>query len=673
MSVNDNFANRSFLSGLPVSTTGSNIGNTGEANEPGQSGVINSAWWSWTAPSTGTVTFDTLGSNFDTYLSLFTGWDLPNLSLIEADDDGAGYPASQITQTVTAGQTYQIAVDGWSSNTGDITLNITAPAPANDNFANAIALAGDYANSTGSNHGATEEVGEPAQNGQINSAWWSWTPASSGFFQVDTEGSDFDTWLSVFTGSPVDNLSLVAQDDDSGQGLTSLYNLNATAGETYQIAVDGYSNYTLGSINLNIAPIAPPNDNFVNAIALAGDYANDTGSNVRATAEEGEPAQSYEINSVWWNWTAPSSGFYQVDTIGSGYDTWLSIFNGFDVSSLTLIEADDDGAGYPASLINLNATAGETYPIAVEGWSSSTGPVNINIAPTAPPNDNFANRFYLAGDYANATGSNVRATEEVGEPSQSYAINSVWWTWTAPSSGNYTVDTIGSGYDTWLTLFNGYAVDSLTPIAYNDDWGGNLTSLINLNATAGETYQIAVEGYYDRTGPIQLNIAPGYSDLAPDGNLTDTANADSINGLPNAILANPANNTLKGGAEKDILTGGSGADTWILPFAGSPVPAIDPVTDFASSEEKNSLTPGGAAKNPPSLFSAAPNSAVTTLEKDVSPVFSEEKGVSPVFANANGALAGNPALGINSDPFRVAADPYLVGVFEPKPLDLKVA
>jgi len=271
----------------------------------------------------------------------------------------------------------------------------------------------------------------------------------------------------------------------------------------------------------------------------------------------------------------------------------------------------------------------------------------------------------LTGDSANATGSNIGATGEVGEPTQSGATNSVWWTWTAPSTGTFTIDTIGSGYDTWLTLFNGYAVDSLTPIAYNDDGGGNLTSLINLNATAGETYQIAVEGYYDRTGPIQLNIAPGYSGLAPDGNLTDTANADSINGLPNAILANAANNTLKG-ADKDPLTGGWDADTRILPFAGSSVSAIDPVTDFGRSEEKNSLTPGGAAIDPPSLFSPAPNRAVTTLEKDVSPVFSEEKGVSPVFANGNGALAGNPALGSNSDPFRVPADPYLVPVFEPK-------
>ncbi|WP_445245429.1 hypothetical protein [Microcoleus sp. OTE_8_concoct_300] len=529
MSLNDNFDDRIFLGGLPVSTTGSNIGDTEEVDEPAQSGPINSAWWSWTAPSTGIVTFDTIGSNFDTYLSLFTGYSLPNLTFIAADDDGAGYPASQITQNVTAGETYQIAVDGFSSYTGDIQLNITAPPPPNDNFANAIALTGATANSTGSNHGATEEVGEPAQSGQINSAWWSWTAPSSGFFQVDTTGSNFDTWLSVFTGSAVNNLTLIGNDDDSGPGVTSLYNLNATAGTTYSIAVDGYSNYTLGSINLNIAP-------------------------------------------------------------------------------------------------------------------------------TAPPNDNFANRISLAGQTANATGSNIRATGEVGEPTQSGATESVWWTWTAPTTGNYTFDTIGSGFDTYLSLFTGYTVPSLALVAADDDGGGYPASLITQSVTAGTTYQIAVDGYYSATGPIQLHIAPSFPRPAGAGNLTG-ANADTINGLPDSSAGNAANNTLKVGAGEDILTGGTGADTLILPFAESSVSTSDPVTDFAGSEKIDLVTHGGGAINAPSLFSPAPR-VVPTLEK----------GVSPVFTDANGALAGNQALGINRDHFRVAADPYLVGISQPKSL-----
>jgi hypothetical protein len=172
---------------------------------------------------------------------------------------------------------------------------------------------------------------------------------------------------------------------------------------------------------------------------------------------------------------------------------------------------------------------------------------------------------------------------------------------------------------------------------------------------------MAVDGFGSKTGQIQLRIAPTSSPAAL-ANLTETANADTINGVPDPIAGKPANNTLKGETGEDPLTGGPGADTLRLPFAESSVSPSDRGTDFAPSEKSDFLTDGGALMNPPSLFSPAANSAVPILEKDVSPMFTE----------ANGALAGNPPLGINSAPFRVAntspfADPYLVGVYEAKP------
>ena len=379
---------------------------------------------------------------------------------------------------------------------------------------------------------------------------------------------------------------------------------------------------------------------------MTGDSANSTGTNRGATGEVGEPSQSGITNSAWWSWTATSSGFFQVDTIGSGSDTYLSVYNGSDLANLSLIGANDDGGGNLASLVNLNATAGTTYQIAVDGWSSRTGPINLNIAPTAPPNDNFANRIALTGATANATGSNIRATGEVGEPTQSGATESVWWSWTAPTTGNYTFDTIGSGYDTYLSLFTGSNLPSLALLAADDDGGGNWTSRITRSVTAGTTYQIAVDGYSSAKGPINLNIAPTPPGSAGADNLTETAN-----------------NKLKGEPGKDPLTGATGADTLILPFPQSSVSASVPVTEFADSEKIDLLTEGGAALDAPSLFSPAADRPVPTLVKDLSPVFTE----------ANGALVGNQPLAINSEPFGVAktsllADPYLVGISQPKSL-----
>ncbi len=543
-----------------------------------------------------------------------------------------------------------LALSGRTVSGGRLNINsalggFSEPQPIlNDNFANRIFLGGLPVSTIGSNIGATEEPEEPAQSGPINSVWWTWTAPTTETVNINTRGSNFDTYLSVFTGSALPTLTLVGADDDSGGDLTSLVSLNAIAGETYQIAVDGWSGNT-GQIALNIVFPPPPNDNFVNQIPLTGDTATTTGTNTGATGEVGEPPQSGPINSAWWSWTAPNSGIYSIDTRGSNFDTWLSVYEGSALDSLTLLGADDDSGGGLASLVSLNATAGTTYRIAVDGYSSATGAIQLNIVPPPPPNDNFANRIALTGATANATGSNAGATGEVGESAQSGQINSVWWTWTAPTTGNYTFDTLDSGYDTYLSLFTGSDVSSLALVAADDDAGGGFASLINLNAIAGETYQIAVDGYSSATGPIQLNIAPSLPGSAGAGNLTETAN-----------------NTLKAEADKDPLTGATGADTSTLPFPQSSVSTSVPVTDFAKSEKFDLLTEGGPALNAPSLFSPAANSAVPTLVKDVRPVFTE----------ANGALAGNQPLGINSAPFGVAqtspfADPYLVGVYEAKP------
>jgi hypothetical protein len=111
-----------------------------------------------------------------------------------------------------------------------------------------------------------------------------------------------------------------------------------------------------------------------------------------------------------------------------------------------------------------------------------------------------------------------------------------------------------------------------------------------------------------------------------------------------------------------------GPEPLMLPFPQSSVSARVPVTDLAGNEKMDLLTEGGVALNAPSLFSPATNNAVPTLVKDVSPMFTD----------ANGALAGNPPLGINSAPFGVAnsspfPNPNLVGVYEPKSSGISVA
>jgi hypothetical protein len=103
----------------------------------------------------------------------------------------------------------------------------------------------------------------------------------------------------------------------------------------------------------------------------------------------------------------------------------------------------------------------------------------INIADAArvrPPGDAFGSPQSLSGASINANGINGAATRESGEPDHlpadgsSLGENSVWYSWTAPFSGQVTMDTCQSSFDTVLAVYTGSgAIGSLSQVASNDD------------------------------------------------------------------------------------------------------------------------------------------------------------------------------------------------------------
>jgi subtilase family serine protease len=410
-------------------------------------------------------------------------------------------------------------------------FTVTLPAPVNDLFANATVLTGTTATATGNNATATKESGEPniAGNQGGKSVWWAWTAPVSGTVQINTEGSKFDTLLGVYTGSVVSALTTVAQNDDVSHGdLTSAVSFSAVAGTTYYIAVDGY-NYghgagaASGNIALSLTEIlAPANDNFASAQVLTGTTATATGTNTAATKEPGEPNILANLGgkSVWYAWTAPSSGTVKINTEGSNFDTMMGVYTGSTVSALTTVAQNDDVSRRDlTSAVSFTAVAGTTYYIQIDGYNSGRGAASGNITlnlteAQAPANDLFASATVLTGPTASWTGSNAGATREPGEPSITGNMGgaSIWFAWTAPSSGSFTVNTEGSNFDTMLGVYTGSVVSALTTVGENDDISRrDLTSAVTFAATAGTTYYFAVDGYNNgygaATGTVVLNLA----------------------------------------------------------------------------------------------------------------------------------------------------------------------
>lgn len=126
--ANDNFASAIAISGTSGSTTGTNASATRQTGEPSHaslSGATTSVWWKWIPTSSGTATFTTAGSSFDTVLGIYTGSGLSALTTVASNDDCA--TASDLTScasfSATAEVTYYIAVAGYNAATGSVQLN----------------------------------------------------------------------------------------------------------------------------------------------------------------------------------------------------------------------------------------------------------------------------------------------------------------------------------------------------------------------------------------------------------------------------------------------------------------------------------------------------------------------------------------------------------------------
>ncbi len=477
--------------------------------------------------------------------------------------------------------------------------SLYAAPPANDNFANATEITGTAGTSNGTNVEATLESGEP--NYGFRSIWYSWIAPSTGPATVDTIGTGFDTKLAIYTGIAVDSLSLVVQDDDgSGVGATSRANFTATSGTLYRIQVTSYSSGHAGAATvLNwLQPQPPANDNFASAQTITGSSGTVTGQMGLATLEVDESTLGNK--SVWYVWTPPASGNADIDTIGSGNNTTLEVYTGTALDNLVEVASGDDefGTTFTESGVSLPVTSGTPYYIRVASWNAGNSLLaRLNWAITTPPaNDDFADKQTITGMSGTVTGQMAGASLEVDESIMGQ--KSVWYTWTAPASGEVVIDTIGSGNDTHLEVYTGTALAVLTYVADGGDGHGTngLESLAEFAAVSGTVYSIRVSTF---SSAASLAAKVNWVFTLPPAN-DNFASRQALSGSTGSVTGEMAGGTLEVGetflGSKSVWytwtapsggtvrfdTIGSGNDTQLNVFTGT---ALDALTEVASSND----------------------------------------------------------------------------------------
>ena len=445
-----------------------------------------------------------------------------------------------------------------------------AAAPANDMFATATVISGAAGTTSGTNVAATKQAGEPnhAGNSGGKSVWYRWTAPATRAVTIDTVGSAFDTVLAVYTGTAVSALSGLGDDDGAGSTLSRV-RFGATAGTTYQIAVDGKVGSGALKLNWSTGPAGPANDMLAAARLISGAAGTTSATNASATMEPGEPAHvpptgtaaGTNKTSVWYRWTAPATATVAIDTAGSAFDTLLAVYTGSAVDALTKVAVNDSaGAGSPHSRVVVDVTAGTVYRIAVDGMHGAAGALKLTWATVMPPvNDRFTAATAISGATATIGGTNLAATKQSGEPNHAGNAGgtSVWYHWTAPKTASATIDTVGSAIDTLLAVYTGAAVNTLSLVASNDDLGfGSRQSRVRFQAIAGTVYRIAVDGFLGAEGAVTLHLS---SVPAPAND--SFAAATAIAGLPAAVSGTNVAST-KEAAEPNHAGHAGGKSVW---------------------------------------------------------------------------------------------------------------
>jgi len=256
----------------------------------------------------------------------------------------------------------------------------------------------------------------------------------------------------------------------------------------------------------------PRNDQFANAATLVDSAPGFDGYTIGATAEPGEPSHAgYAPRAtVWHRWTAPlAEGIHFTAVATNPPDNLiLAVYTGATLSSLKQVVAGDtypeltNGVELARVDLRWRAAAGVTYWIAADAGDQGAFYHLSWQTASPPPNDAFANRIATTGSYVLISGDNTFATAEPGEPPvfsippffYLYASNTLWWSWTAPATGNLLIQDQNDDVTALISMFTGTTLATLKKVV--DPMSGQNS----LDVTAGNVYAISADSQSGDTG-----------------------------------------------------------------------------------------------------------------------------------------------------------------------------
>jgi hypothetical protein len=414
--ANDDCSTPSAIAGygvFPFDNTAASTGvdgqNEGLCNIYSNMAVLNDIWFTWVAPVTEQVSFDTCGLTLiDTKIAVYAGTGCPVAgTAIGCDDDACGYPfQSRVLFNATAGASYTLQLGnypyGGTPGAGNFEVVSAAP-PANDDCSTPTVLPGvgsyPYDNSFASTgvDGQSEALcnfvgGTPI----LFDTWYEFTAPASGCTLVDDCGSfSHDSKISVYAGSgcPVAGTSIGCSDQSCGG--QAQVRFTAVAGQTYTIQLGSWALGIPGSGTLNVSqiPAGVGQDECSAAAVVVGTGIFPYDNSAATTGCEGQDIMNCGgpiYNDIWWQWTAPTTGIGVYSTCGglTAEDTILAAYPGPGCPAPgSVLGCSDDACGIGGgSTVVWSVTAGTTYTLQHGNWGGTPGGVgSFSLNVLLPP------------------------------------------------------------------------------------------------------------------------------------------------------------------------------------------------------------------------------------------------------------------------------------------------
>jgi 5-hydroxyisourate hydrolase-like protein (transthyretin family) len=176
--------------------------------------------------------------------------------------------------------------------------------------------------------------------------------------------------------------------------------------------------------------LVPANDDCSDALSVVdGTWVGDT----TTASNDGEATCGSSLDSpdVWFRYVAGSSGWLGIDTIGSSYDTVLSVHSECPGACANQLACIDDAVALH-SAVAVELASGDEILIRVSGFGGSAGPFVVNIGATA----GISGRVTDAESHVPISNIRVKLFDEAG-----YHLR----TGTTDDSGSYSISGLVTG------------------------------------------------------------------------------------------------------------------------------------------------------------------------------------------------------------------------------------